>query len=484
MTSPLRLVSCALLVASLASAPSNARAHGRLPSLTAISFDPSDATHIVVRGTWALLTTHDGARTFTWTCASAVGFDRAIEDPPIVLFGSGRSIAGTFNGLSRSDPAGCNYGPVADASVGGLFIIDIERDPMSPRAAWIAASPGAQANAILHTPDEGGTFEIRGTFPMGVLLERVVPSPSDPMRVYASGVVLATATTPRHAYVWRSIDGARTFAMTELSLIDVARTDYGERNVHVDAVDPTNPDVVYAHTVRRTTDTMDERLFRSNDGGATFVQVAAMPTIAGVVVSEDGLHVWTGSALGGFYRSDDGGLTFTAIDPMLPVRCLAYRPGELWLCVDDATWSYALGRSTDLGATIEPLWTFSDSVDDVGCPACTQVGDVCPGFWPDVEFDLGLPTATDALPPDPDASAHVCIDGALVELDANVERDAGMDGGAASAPRASCACGVGRASERLARAVALALVLGLARRRPRRGGPPGLPESRRPIYAR
>jgi hypothetical protein len=449
-----RIVCAALLVIAQ---PTLAHAHGRLPALTQIAFDPTDPQHVVVRGTWAFLTTHDGARSFTWTCATAVGFDRTIEDPPIVVFDSGRLLAGTFNGLSRSDPAGCNYAPVADPSVSGLFVIDIQRDPMSARGGWIASSPGAQANAIIHTPDEGATYETRGTFPMGVLLERVVPSASDAMRVYASGVVLETATTPRHAYVWRSIDGARTFGMTEITLIDVMRTDYGERNVHVDAVDPTNADVVYAHTVRRAMDLMDERLFRSADGGMTFTQVAAMPSIAGVAIGEDGIHVWTGSGQGGFYRSDDRGLTFQPVDMALPVRCLAYRPGELWLCVDNVMASYALGRSTDLGATITPLWHFHDVVDDVGCPACTQVGDVCPGYWPDVEYDLGLPTAADALPPDPDASAHVCVDGALVELDAGL-RDAAMDGGP-SVSRGGCACAIGRSGDRIAITFALALAL-------------------------
>jgi MYXO-CTERM domain-containing protein len=98
---------------------------------------------------------------------------------------------------------------------------------------------------------------------------------------------------------------------------------------------------------------------------------------------------------------------------------------------------FALGRSTDLGVTVDPLWTFQDSVNDVGCAACTQVGDECPAYWPDVEFDLGLSTATDALPADPDAASS-CVDGALP--------DAGMDGGRGAPPSASCGCRAGARS--------------------------------------
>lgn len=428
----------ALLAALVLASPSVGMAHGRQPSLGQIAFDPVDPAHVVIRGTWAFLTTRDTAGSFTWTCARAVDFDRTIEDPRIAVLASGRVLAGTFGGLSRSDPAGCAYAPSTDPLVDGLLVIDVASDPFDPSAAWVATSPGAVPNTILHTTDEGASFELRGTFPLGVLLERVVPSPSDRMRVYASGVQLATATEPRHAFVWRSSDGGRTFAPTEIALVDVDRTDYGERNVHVDAVDPTDPDVVYAHTVRRTTDVMDERLLRSEDGGATFTQVAALPEITGLTLDETGTHVWTGSWYGGFYRSDDHGRTFTALDPTLRVRCLSYRPRELWICTDDVTGPFALGRSIDMGVTIDPLWAFQDAVNDVGCPACTQVGDVCPAYWPDVQFDLGLTTATDALPPDPDASSSSCIDGALP--DAGTMDAARMDAGVAGAPPAGCAC--------------------------------------------
>ncbi len=437
----MKRVALAVLAAALA-IPLTARAHGRQPSLGQVAFDPVDATHLVVRGTWAFLTTRNEASSFTWTCARAIGSDREIEDPRIVVLASGRVLAGTFRGLARSDPTGCSYALVTDPALNGLLVIDIANDPFDPRAAWIATSPGDHPNTILRSSDEGATFELRGTFASGVLLERVVPSPSDAMRVYASGVALATATEPRHAYVWHSTDGAHTFTPAEISLVDVMRTDYGERNVHVDAVDPTNPDVVFAHTIRRPTDMMDERLFRSADGGQTFTVVASMPEITGVVVSEDGVHVWAGSWYGGFVRSDDNGRTFQTLDATLRVRCLAYRVGELWVCTDDVTGPFALGRSSDLGVTIDPLWTFRDAVNDVGCSACTQAGEVCPGYWPDVELDLGLPTAGDALPADPDASAS-CLDAGP------------MDGGSTPAPRPNCGCSTRAPTER---PIGLALV--------------------------
>ena len=114
-------VALAVLAAALA-IPQSARAHGRQPSLGHVAFDPVDATHLVVRGTWAFLTTRNEASSFTWTCARAIGYDREIEDPRIVVLASGRVLASTFRGLARSDPTGCSYALVTDPALNGLLV--------------------------------------------------------------------------------------------------------------------------------------------------------------------------------------------------------------------------------------------------------------------------------------------------------------------------------------------------------------------------
>jgi hypothetical protein len=454
----------------LALSPSASRAHGREPSVGEIAFDPSDPEHLVARATWAFLTTRDRGDTFTWTCALAVGYDRTIEDPPVVISASGRLLAGTFDGIALSDPSGCSYGLVTDEDIADLLIIDLALDPFDPHVVWAATSPGDHPNTIARSPDEGETWEALASFETGILLERLVLSPSDPMRMYASGVALRTATDPRRAYVFRSIDGGHTFDRTEIPLVDVDRTDYGERNVHVLGVDPTDPDVVFARVTRRPTDMMPERLLRSDDGGLTFDVVLTIPEITGLAISEDGRNVWVGGWYGGLLRSSDHGLTFDPLDAELRVRCLAYRPGELWVCTDDVMGDYALGRSTDLGETVVPIWAFVDATPDVGCGVCTQVGGLCPAYWPDVEFDLGLLSSgmMDARPPDPDASiAPSCIDAGPMDAAAF---DGGIDAGTSTpVTPASCGCRAGGrgAPSSVALIVLAAALASNARRRQR-----------------
>ncbi len=420
------VVSAAMLVHA------QAAAHGREPSIGEIAFDPSDPEHFVMRTTWALLTTRDDGRSFTWTCAAAVGFDRLTEDPPVVVAEGGALVLGTFNGLRRSDAQACGYldGP---ASTLGAFAIDVQRD--NTGALWVAMSPGDAVNTFQRSTDGGVTFTTMGSAPEGVLLEKMRIAPSDARRIYASGAVPRTSSTPRRAVFLHSEDGGVTFATTELPLLSDE-----ERNAHVLAVDPTNPARVLVRMVRRVTDTVPERLLLSEDGGLTFRTVLELTEMTGVAFSHDGRYVWAGSWDGGFLRSDDGGRTFAMLNPTLGVRCIAERAADdgtsdLFVCVDAFTQPYAVARSFDLGENLERVWSFSDAVNDVGCNVCTAVGGTCPAYWPDVVFDLALTRDDAGMPPGPvDAGPRVSCDEAGMPLDAGATPP--------SPPRPGCGCTV------------------------------------------
>jgi hypothetical protein len=436
---PLALLACgALAVCGALALPVSARAHGREPGLGAVAFDPADRTHFVLRGTWALLSTRDDGETFTWTCAVAADFDRLNEDPPVVVTESGRIVLGTFDGLRRSSVRGCDYedGP---AEVRGAYVIDVQPDPRDPRAVWAAYSPGDRPNTILRSADEGTTFEVMAELPAGFLVERVRLAASDPMRVYASGAAPRSGDAPRRAFFLRSEDGGRTFAPIEIPLLSD-----DERNVHVVAVDPSDADRALVRVTRRVTDPLPERLLLTEDGGDTFGTVLEIREIVAAAFSHDGAHAWAGSWYGGLHRSDDAGATFAPIDPDLRVRCLAEREAarggsELFVCADELTEDFAVARSYDLGATLEPMWGFADVTNDVGCDLCTQVGATCPAYWPDVIFDLALVGGVDGGPPPPPLDAGpppICGEGG-VSLDASIDAGRGADGGGGCACRVS-----------------------------------------------
>jgi MYXO-CTERM domain-containing protein len=369
-----------------------------------------------------------------------------------VIASDHRLVAGVFDGLVRSSPDGCDYAPSDDPAVRRLYVIDMVRDPVTPSTLWAITSPGSQPNTVIRSLDDGASWEIRGTPHPTALFERVRVAPSDPDRVYVSAVIPRTATSGRRALVFSSTDGGRTFSEVEIPL------EGEERNVHVLAVDPTDPDRVLLRMVRLVTDDVPERLLLSEDGARTFATAASLLEITGCTFSSDGARVWVGGWDGAFLRSDAGGAVGSFVpvtgQEALRVRCLSYRegdgarPDELWICTDDLRGDFALGRSTDGGPTIERIWGFSDATADTGCPACSAVGSICPGYWPDVVFDLGLPM--DAGVPD--------LDGGVTACDGSIGADTG------SAP-SSCACRAGRgASPALAALMVVAIALALRRR--------------------
>jgi hypothetical protein len=447
-----------LLGCSLA-APSIARAHGREPSVGLITFDRSDPNHIVMRTTWTLIESYDGGESWFWRCAVSVGYERTTEDPPVVIASDGTVMVGIFNGLMQSDPTGCNFDPSADEDVDNLYLIDLIDGPDGPQVTYGVTSPGDQANTVVRSADDGSTWTVLGTPSDEVLLERVRVAPSDPTRIYTSGAIPARGGMERRALFFRSDDAGRTYTETQIPL------EGEERNLHVLAVDPTNPDRVLVRVVRLVTDTVPERLLVSEDGGETFETAASLLEITGLAFSDDGSQVWVGGWDGAFLRSDEGGAAGTFVPVVgqedLRVRCLTYRPGaspgtgELWICADELRYDYALGVSTDGGSTIENRWGFADVRIDTGCPACSAVGGICPTYWPDVVFDLGLPDEGPAF------DAGVCdagpFDGGAL--------DAGI--GAEVEPPTGCGC---RAQRRASLPIAaivlgLGLALALARRR-------------------
>lgn len=451
-------VGCALLCCALAAAiPSIARAHGREPSVGLLTFDRSDPEHMVMRSTWALIESYDGGASWFGRCAVAVGYERTTEDPPVVIASDGSIMAGIFNGLVRSDPTSCDFTPSPDEDVDNLYLIDLIDGPDGVQVSYGVTSPGDQANTIVRSGDDGATWTVLGTPNVEALLERVRVAPSDPSRVYVSGAIPGRGGMARRALFFRSDDDGRNYTETEIAL------EGEERNVHVLAVDPSNPDRVLVRVVRLVTDTVPERLLLSEDGGASWETAASLLEITGLVFSDDGSQVWVGGWDGAFLRSDVGGAVGT-FEPVagqeeLRVRCLSYRPGatpgtgELWVCADELRYDYALGRSTDGGSTIEHVWGFLDVRVDTNCPACSAVGGICPTYWPDVVFDLGLPDEGPAF------DAGVC-DGGPFDGGAF---DAGV-GAEVEAPT-GCGCRAQRRGSYPIPSIVLGLALVLRRRR-------------------
>lgn len=484
----MRSTSAALLLALLLLAPGAAAAHGRPPFVGNLHFHPSDPDVLVAQATWGFVLSEDGGDSWQWLCAASAYVDPVREDPPFAIMPDGAMLVGSFAGLTRSTPERCLF-TFPEEDLRDVYIIDVQRDPTTPTTAWAVLTDGAGPDSLWRTTDSGETFEQVGADIDEILLERVRIAPSDSQRVYLSGAIPISMTDGmRQAFVLRSSDGGTTTERTQITLLD------GERNLHVLAVDPTNPDRVFVRVLRRLTDDRPERLLLSEDGGVTFEAVTdygsnaegtieGLRVISDVAFSPDGSQVFATSAkLDGLFRSDDAGATFQQVEAG-NLLCVEAREGELWLCADELKDGWSLADSDDAGDTRSTQLVFSEVGDLVSCPACSEVGYICPEWFPDLAQDLGLDAGgggldggVTGLPRDVEPP-ETC-DGSVPRFDAGPPpsdaggMDAGVaevDAGTSEPPSDGCSCRATPSGGRSAGGLVvlpLALLLWRRRRRP------------------
>lgn len=386
---------------------SDAGANGRFPSAQHVVVGPAGGSDVVaLRSTFGLVVSRDGGRRFQWVCEDALFYPDALAsarvlDPPIEVDAVGRVVFGHPAGV-RTLTTGCDIA---------------QRDGTDDRnVVDLAASPdGTVVFAAQYDARREESVTLRATapalgfVPTGPALARtevytLEVAPSDPLRLYLSGVAVGT----RSPLVLRSRDGGATWqaAAEGVALGDEA---------FVSGVSGVDADTVYV----RINEGFGSALLRSRDGAATFRVVArSADPMTGFALAADGRTVWFGSINGALHRSDDGGDSFVQVN-RLPVLALRAQGDSLWMCSD---WQrdFALGRSRDRGATFEPVLRFEDLEGPTACTAPNPGVAACATAWPRQRAALA--------PPRLDASVRVdaTADASLRDAPADAAaRDAG-----------------------------------------------------------
>jgi MYXO-CTERM domain-containing protein len=438
---PMRAAAGALAAIAILALTPIVSANGRFPAAGQILFHPADPDTIVVRATFGLLVTRDHGGEWRWICESVLEL-REFEDPSVVVPADGSLVAGMFAGLMRGTNGGCEWS-FPDMQLQDTVVIDTLLDPSNPAALWAVTSSGIGPNGVFRSSDHGVSWMPIGPRFDGILFETIEVAPSDSMRIYLSGSA-AGLDTPEPV-LYRSIDGGGGFEPFPV----VAELDGG--NVYLSAVDPLDPDRVYARVDGERLD----RLLVSDDGGESWIETLAMPQMFGFARSPDGSTLWT-SGPTGLWRSEDRGARFEQV-AMLNGGCLASREGELWICADNITDGFALGVSRDDGETIEPVLRFAEIERVIACPPESPVSMRCPAELPALRERLLGATRRDGG----------ITDGGIGDA------GGGPSDGGTTPPAGGCSCRTTGSPSRvslLATLVAVAIVLTWARRRPRVAG--------------
>ena len=409
-----------LFVAALA--PAAARGNGRYPAASNLAFAPGGASApsghpllMALQTTFGVVSTSDGGAHWQLTCEPAVGFSTE-WDAALALAANGAAISGLPDGLVVAAPAYCDFQRPATSPHGP--VLDLTVDLRGRRVVAAGASSG-----FAISDDDGATWRA-GWSSAQFLVATVDVAPGHPDRVYASGYLGTQAA------LLRSDDGGASFTPTTRDFL-------GGLGPFIAGVDATNPDVLYLRIDLPTGGTM---LARSDDGGATLHElVRTHNPMTGVALAADGRALWVGSsgvsAEDGIFHSADGGATWRRVSGAVTPLCLRHRAGILYVCADNVRDGFALGFSTDDGASFRPLMSWKDLAGPEACPASSPGNYLCSADWPRLRGTL-VPTATDA-----GASDAAPVDAALV-VDASVP-DVQMDQDApapTSGGGAGCGC--------------------------------------------
>lgn len=375
-----------------------ARANGRYPLANQLVVDPGDPTRLVARTTFGLLESADAGASWTWICEGALGALEPAEDPAIAVTAAGNILVASSQGLSVSSD-GCTWIVPAGGQSVQRFAVDLAVDPQRPaEAVAVEVVPGAGAydTYLVSTADDGASWADLGAPLAGFLATTVEIAPSDSLRVYVTGQVMASQANE----LARSDDGGRTFTRVPIAAIPPGASAY------IGAVDPADADVVYLRV--SPTASTGGRVLVSRDGGATFDVLWTLAADAsGFALSPDGATLAVGGSIDGLYvGGSDGTLQPTAV---LRVSCLTWSGAGILACADEPVDGFEIGVSADLGVTFAPLLHLA-SLAPRACPG-SPTDALCRSAWPSIASSIGA--------------------------------DAGTGGGGGGAGDGGCGCGLG-----------------------------------------
>jgi hypothetical protein len=360
-----RAFEAAALGALVIAAPAAARADGAFPAVQTVLVPADRPQETMLATNFGVVVTEDGGQTWSWSCeqdANAFAIFYQLGPAPR------RRLFAAANGrVIYSDDGTCTW-----RAAGGLpanqSVTDVFADPTNAdRVVAIGLANGTDY-AVLESSDGGATFAstlyhaAAGDAVNGVEIAR-----ADPRVIY-----LALMNPDRGPQLARSGDGGAQWTVNDLS------GGLGLGTVRIISVDPDDPNTVL---LRWTGVNGNDALGVTHDGGATatktlsiqssFTSFARMPDGALALV---GKTLVSGAVAPALFVSHDGGATFVENDAIPGIVALAQRSGVLYAAADNFVDGFALGSSSDEGATWQAVLSF----DQVGSIlACIRTNAQC-----------------------------------------------------------------------------------------------------------
>ena len=383
----LRLLGSAAAFAFAASlAPRSALANGRFPAAGQIVVNPSDPNHLVVRATYGLTVSNDHGAHWSWVCEAAVGYG-GTEDPMMAITADGSLIAGIFEGLSTSHDKGCQW-DFAQGGLKGRYVIDLATEKLTPKNAVLLISNSIGGSMFLtelwETKDNAATWTLAGVdMPVDFLGLTLDAAPSDPDRVYVSG---RYGKPGYDGAIERTNDRGKTWQKLLIPGSNDTALPY------IGGIDPVNADVVYVRLDSAKTD----KLMVTKDGGTTWKDAfTSTGNLLGFAISPDGATVAVGGDTDGVWTAPSSTLAFKQVSKV-GAKCLTWTSAGLYACANEFVDGFAVGLSTNQGATFTPVMHLQVNCGPKECGATTTNGSKCPDAWGATKLTIGGATCEGA----------------------------------------------------------------------------------------
>jgi hypothetical protein len=402
-------------------------ANGAFPAVSQLVADPSDATHLVLRSNFGLLTTRDRGKNWDLVCEGGIGYQNI--EPPIAVLGDGTTIAGLNNGIAHGTANECRF---ALATGIASYVADVARVPDTQTTA-VAVSVDFDKNAsqVWRTTDGGASWSAWGSALDDLNAATLEVASADASVLYVSGVSQSGAVS---GVLARSSDGGQSWARFDVPGASKVSAPY------IAAVAAEDSDTVYV----RLSGTPG-RLLATHDGGRRMDHVLDFSgPFDGFALSPDGRYALASGRTDGVWRARTSDLSFAQLS-CAHLRCLSWTQAGLFSCADEFQAGFLVGQSTDLGLTFEPRLHLSCVRGPLSCPEGSTVAQACTEAWPMISEQLGTDcgAASDFMPRTDCASpgGAAGTDGAAgSSSDAGSVNGAGS-GGSTNRPHAGCSFG-------------------------------------------
>ena len=388
-----------LSLLALGTCTSDAQAHGRFPAANQLVINPADPNHFVVRTSFGFVESTDAGRSYRWICEGAIS-RKDVHEAPVALTGDGSLVVAVpFEGVAVSHDHGCSWG-YAPEPLAEQFVVDLTVDPRATSSLLALTSTADNSvpadgatefiNVLIETRDDARSWSIFGApLSRDFVAAALGVAPSDPERIYVSGVVEAGGAggDPPAAAVERSDDRGATWTRHPLPLPE------RPTSVFVSAIHPLDPDRLWVRVLfaADSDDSSPTALYRSDNGGVTWAEVAVTSdSMLGFALSPDGAALAYGS-LAGVFSGPSAGNEFAAV-AAISNRCLTWSASGLYACGTEPADPFTLGLARSPEGEFEPLYRLADTCPQE-CPDTSSFAITCGQAWTDPQ---GVATLTQA----------------------------------------------------------------------------------------